>query len=58
MQECPCRYCEERSPTCHGKCIKYKTWKKENEALNKKINQVRTSERITVSDIIKRSKKR
>ena len=23
---CPCRYCEERTPTCHGVCPKYKEW--------------------------------
>ena len=31
---CPCRYCEERTVDCHGKCPKYKEWQ-ENKPKNK-----------------------
>ena len=57
MTECPCRYCTERKVGCHGKCNKYKSWKKESDAINRKINQAKTSERITTDDIIRRIKK-
>jgi hypothetical protein len=24
--ECPCKGCRERTPTCHAECEKYKAW--------------------------------
>lgn len=33
--EGPCRYCEDRFPGCHDKCIKYVDWKQRVEVVNK-----------------------
>ena len=42
--ECPCRYdCTKRSPTCHGECIDYKTWREELDKINKKVRDAKIS---------------
>ena len=33
--DCPCRGCNTRTPTCHGICPQYKKWVKINERLSK-----------------------
>lgn len=35
----PCKDCKNRELGCHSKCIKYKTWDKDNKEFNKKVNQ-------------------
>ena len=29
--KCPCKGCFDRTVTCHGRCERYQTWKKEHE---------------------------
>lgn len=33
MKTCPCKDCKERSPACHGTCVKFAEWKEPLEAL-------------------------
>ena len=37
----PCKGCEERSLGCHGKCERYKIWKKELDEKNQKVLKAR-----------------
>ena len=39
--ECPCRYCNKRTPDCHGKCEEYKEWDQNNKFINEKVRQTK-----------------
>lgn len=36
MKNVPCRYCEQRTLGCHGRCDKYIDYKREHDALKQK----------------------
>ena len=44
MKLCPCRYCEERTMSCHSTCVDYIRWKKEYE--KEKADYVKERKRI------------
>lgn len=56
--ECPCRYCNQRTPDCHGVCEKYIQWNQKNaeyrEIKNNKVNQ----DRIIDEDLIRKRLRR
>ncbi len=39
LETCPCKDCQKRTFDCHGKCVKYLAWKKQNDAIRLKIQQ-------------------
>lgn len=36
----PCRGCDERHPICHADCERYAAYKKENEEIREKRNEL------------------
>lgn len=47
---CPCKGCENRHESCHGKCEAYDNFKKEREVYNNK----KTQESLDLSAYIRR----
>jgi len=39
INECPCRFCEKRSSSCHGSCEEYLDWADENAKIRKRKNE-------------------
>lgn len=44
--DCPCWYCEERSPNCHGTCEKYKKYSKARQDRAEAIKTGRSIDKI------------
>lgn len=42
----PCKDCCDRNSTCHGNCLKYKAWKKEEEERKRVIAEAKARENI------------
>lgn len=40
--ENPCRDCEERTIDCHGKCIRYQSFRESLDEYNVKINKAKS----------------
>lgn len=55
--ECPCRYCQERTFDCHGKCERYLSWNKQNDATRKKVSETINIGRLADEDVIRRRMK-
>ena len=55
IEECPCRYCENRTPECHGKCKRYRIWFRKSENLRRHIYRKLSAERMAVEDATIRS---
>lgn len=59
--ECPCRWCNDRTPNCHGVCDKYKEWdqlnKEAREKRSKILNQNRIVDEQLIMNRIRRKKK-
>lgn len=49
MLSCPCKQCTERKQGCHGKCARYKEWRRVRDAGKAK----RDSEMETTGYIVK-----
>jgi hypothetical protein len=41
----PCRFCEQRTPDCHGHCVEYKSW-----AANRRAEAIATSKQKSSLD--------
>lgn len=44
--DCPCWYCEERNPNCHGTCEKYKNYVKARQDRAEAIKAGKSTYRI------------
>ncbi len=58
IKECSCRECKHRTPTCHGTCKEYLTWKEAYELERKRIQERIRSERIAQDDYHKARRRR
>ena len=50
MRDNPCQYCKDRTPECHGICVKYKEWREEYDEFMKGIREKERADRIARND--------
>lgn len=50
----PCMNCEDRTPECHGKCLRYIDWQQAYYAEKQIEMERRTRERLLNQDAVKR----
>lgn len=57
MKKSPCRYCEERTPECHGTCQKYTRWRAERDRERRERNFQKELEYAVLENRIAKSVK-